>query len=278
MTTPGGVWTARLMKQRYLVQRKIIQDSAAGVPFKELIPAIDERRRLEDAVAKALKTPSLTQEDPALKVVPAPPVPYFAPREPRLGFTNELEELDRNPELAERLEEASFRWLASLNSEELAAAMDYSNDSSRYAQTVAEARHLHEALHKAPRFSKPVQLYSGVSGQTRELILPQVERGVVTMKRAVSTSCNPAQVNGFMHNFGPDNKPVEGLALEIEAVQGGSLISISHSPHEFEVLLPPGNYQVVGEERDVSYLWPGRAAGGELFGRTAARVLKLRQL
>jgi len=63
------------------------------------------------------------------------------------------------------------------------------------------------------------------------------------------------------------------LALEVETTVGACMDVVSNVPHEMEVMLPKGRYEVIEILDDIKYIW-----GGSSAGRTMDKTLRLRFL
>ena len=201
-----------------------------------------------------------------------------------IGFGNDVEEmLKEQPELWNDMDKAAEQWINNCSSDEAWSVFKYSCSSDEYAHTYSEkdevfVKNLNNALKKSTKFSEPLTVFSGLSYETRDLILAQNPEigSKIHIGRALSTSVNPAQANGFMrgNNF-VDGKIVEGknVALEIITDKGGVMSTVSRHQHEFEVMLPEASYEVVGFEENKELMW-----GEGRRGVTADLVIKLRQL
>lgn len=201
-----------------------------------------------------------------------------------IGFGNDVEEtMKEQPELWNDMAQAGEQWIGNCSSDEAWSIFKYSCSSDEYAQTYSEkdevfVKNLNNALNKSPKFREPLTVFSGLSYETRDLVLAQDPQVGSTIKidRVLSTSVNPAQANGFMRGDNVvDGKIVEGkhVALEIIAEHGGVMSAVSRHQQEFEVLLPEGSYEVVGFEENKKLLW-----GEGRRGLTADLIIKLRQL
>ena len=201
-----------------------------------------------------------------------------------IGFGNDVEEMMKEqPELWNDMDKAAEQWINNCSSDEAWSVFKYSCSSNEYAQTYSEkdevfVKNLNNALNKSPKFREPLTVFSGLSYETRDLVLAQNPEigSKIHIGRALSTSVNPAQANGFMRGDNVvDGKIVEGkhVALEIIAEHGGVMSSVSRHQHEFEVLLPEASYEVVGFEENKELMW-----GEGRRGVTADLVIKLRQL
>lgn len=223
----------------------------------------------------SLEPPVLKKEKAyALDVVP------FTEDSTVIGLDNSFEYVEEHmPGLLKKSNIASTEWTKRLSDREVDAVRKYSGDSARYSKNMAagvdndDIKHLHSALEKAPRIPN-THVYSGLNMHTRDMILGAIKKegNVFTVNKAISTSLNPAQINGFMENNWDEENPDEHIALEIETNEGGVMNVISGSSEEMEVLLGPGKYELVKERKDVSFLWD------EKHGRTADRVLRLKKL
>lgn len=201
-----------------------------------------------------------------------------------IGFGNDVEEMmNDQPDLWNDMDKAAEQWIGNCSSDEAWSVFKYSCSSDEYAKTYNKesevfVKNLNNALNKTPKFDKPLTVFSGLSYETRDLVLAQNPEigSTIHIGRALSTSVNPAQSNGFMRsNNVVDGKIVEGknVALEIVADTGGVMSSVSRHQHEFEVLLPQSSYEVVGFEENKELKW-----GEDRRGVTADLIIKLRQI
>lgn len=201
-----------------------------------------------------------------------------------IGFGNDVEEmLKEQPELWNDMDKAGEEWVQRCSSDEAWAVFKYSCSSDEYAKTFSDkddafVKNLNKALNKAPQFKEPITVYSGLSYETRDLVLAQNPKvgSTIEIDRALSTSVNPAQANGFMRGSNVvDGKIIEGknVALEIISDKGGVMSSVSRHQHEFEILLPESSYEVVGFEEDKELMW-----GEGRNGVTADLIIKLRRI
>lgn len=246
------------------------------------------RVKLRNAIEDAIEKYNPTGVDDSGKLNNKP-VKIRAPKvvhtdDSIIGFGNAVEEMiNEQPELWDDMAKSGEQWIGNCSSDEAWSIFKYSCSSNEYAKTYSEkddvfVKSLNKALEKAPKFSEPLTVFSGLSCETRDLVLAQNPEigSKIHIGRALSTSVNPAQANGFMRgdNF-VDGKIVEGkhVALEIIAEQGGVMSSVSRHQHEFEVLLPEASYEVVGFEENKELMW-----GEGRRGVTADLVIKLRQL
>lgn len=161
--------------------------------------------------------------------------------------------------------EISEQWLNNLSSSEVKTLLEY---SGRAATANGRAHILDEIIRKAPPF-KEIIVYSGLSSYVAEDVIRQADSERIKLDYPISTSLNAAQVNGFMQRD-PEGRHI---ALEIVTREGGSMAAVSHSPHEFEVLLTSGEYEVLEKRTNVMFLWGENGAG-----RKADVVLKLRKI
>jgi len=201
-----------------------------------------------------------------------------------IGFGNDVEEMMKDqPDLWDDMDKAAEQWISNCSSDEAWSVFKYSCSSDEYAKSFSEkdevfVKNLNNALHKSPKFEEPLTVFSGLSYETRDLVLAQNPKigSTIKLDRALSTSVNPAQSNGFMrgNNF-VDGKIVEGknVALEIVTDKGGVMSSVSRHQHEFEVLLPESSYEVIGLEEGKEFKW-----GEDKGGVTADLIIKLRRV
>lgn len=280
---------SRLMKIRGKVQQTImnrLMDHSGSTAFlskdKEHISSVYLRNRIDDFLdsysptgvddsgrlnntSTTIKSPKISYTDNAI-----------------VGFEAMYEDISKDyPELLNDMNNAGEKWIDNCSSDEAWAVYKYSCDSTEYAETYSQndnvfAENLNNALNKAPKFSEPLTVFSGLSYQTRDLIMKQnpAVGSVVNIDRVLSTSVNPAQANGFMRgDFLSDGKIVEGknVALKIIANRGGAMSSISRHQDEFEILLPKSDYEVVEIEQNKELMW-----GEGKKGMVADIVLTLR--
>lgn len=279
---------SRLIGIRGRTQQAVMEEFAKNKtsPFCDSKQAA--RVKLRDAVENAIEKYTPTGIDDSGKLnhtsitVRAPKVVHTD--DSIIGFGNDVEEmLNEQPELWNDMAKSGEQWIGNCSSDEAWSVFKYSCSSNEYAKTYSEkdnvfVKSLNKALEKAPKFSEPLTVFSGLSCETRDLILSQNPSvgSTVKINRAISTSVNPAQANGFMRGDNVvDGKIVEGkhVALEIIAEHGGVMSAVSRHQQEFEVLLPEGSYEVVGFEEDKKLLW--REDG---VGVKADLIIKLRQL
>lgn len=268
--------TAQLMVSRARVQREIIRlfsdseikDTDEG---KTAIYAlVKERNSIGDALRSSAT--ALSHDLPA---------PSAAPRrvihekigthrgDTIVGISNLQEGLNEAaPRTAESMVEISEQWLSRLSPAEARAVLDYSGDPS---SANGNGEILTSAALKAPPL-EPIKTYSGLGIHVTKDVLSQYESGRIELGYPISSSLNPAQVNGFMGRF-EGHVQQKAVALEIETSVGGSMAAASHSPHEFEVLLPAGSYEVVSVRENVEFLW----SRGD-SGRTAELLICVRRL
>jgi len=198
-----------------------------------------------------------------------------APANVRYGYSNLLSDIDeQRDKLIDDAIEVSRAWIDTCSSAEISALRDYTNSSDEYAIKSTSGKlsqkwiDFESAVDRAPRLKETFVSYTGVNSYYVNNILSQAENGEVDIDRVLSSSLNPAQVNGFATS----DEYGRTLALEVETNKGAFMDIVSHSPHEMEVMLPKGKYEVIEVLEDVTYLW-GREKG---FGRTIDKVLRLR--
>lgn len=279
---------SRLIGIRGRTQQAIMEEFTKNdtSPFGDSEQAA--RVKLRDAVENAIEKYTPTGIDDSGKLnntsitVRAPKVVHTD--DSIIGFGNDVEEmLNEQPVLWSDMAKSGEQWIGNCSSDEAWSVFKYSCSSNEYAKTYSEkdnvfVKSLNKALEKAPKFSEPLTVFSGLSCETRDLLLAQKPEigSSISIDRVLSTSVNPAQANGFMRGDNVvDGKIVEGkhIALEIIAEHGGVMSAVSRHQQEFEVLLPEGSYEVVGFEEDKKLLW--REDG---VGVKADLIIKLRQL
>jgi len=193
-----------------------------------------------------------------------------------IGFGNDVHEFrgaqEKTFQAALNLSED---WVSKLDAEEAHAVVEYSGNADALRGKTAI---IDRALAKAPRL-EPTIVYSGLSKHVANDVLSQLDSGLVKLDYHISTSLNAAQVNGFMEHTGTDeelmatNAQGHHVAVEIETTVGGSMMAVSHSLQEFEVLLPSGEYEVIGVRENVETHWDDNG-----MGRTAQKLIKLRRI
>lgn len=270
--------TAQLMATRAQVQREIIrlytdpeQKEGYGERIDELV---SERRSLEkalrdssDALLHEPQTENQLQASVHQKII------HEAIGSDRgatvVGISNLQEGLSKvASKTADALVKVSEEWLSGLSPAEARAVLEYSG-APETANGRAEL--LSKAALKAPTL-EPIRVYSGLGVYVTKDVLSQYESGRIDLAYPISSSLNPAQVNGFMGMFDGYVK-TKSVALEIETTVGASMAAASHSPHEFEVLLPAGSYEVLSVKEGVTFLWEEADSG-----REAELLIKLRRI
>ena len=268
--------TAQLMVNQARVQREIISrfsgpDSEGwnDPKFRELI---DERDSISRAILKGDYRELLHAPRPR-SAVPQRLIhePVGSDRgDTIVGIGNRQESLGEvAPQTAKAMIELSEEWLSSLSSEEAHAVLTYSStpDSANGNGAI-----ISQAVLKAPPL-EPTRVYSGLSVHVGRDVLRQYESGRIELGYPISTTLNPAQVNGFMGMYDEDSVKQKAVVLEIDTTVGAAMEAATQSPHEFEVLLPAGSYEVVSVRENVEFLWD---EGG--YGRDAELLIKVRRL
>ena len=249
---------------------------------EEIDKAVTERNRLESVIRDF----SPASRDDGAESIPVTGVVIessFLSGDERVGFSNDLAEPDvpRN-ELRKHSTEISSLWLDSLSSASAIALVRYTGYSKEYAVEHAAGafspvwEDFEDGVARAPKV-EPFVAYTGVNEHYVEGILAQAESGEVVFDRVFSSSLNPAQVNGFANGYGRNDKNEivkrTTLALEVETTVGACMDVVSNVPHEMEVMLPKGRYEVIEILDDIKYIW-----GGSSSGRTMDKTLRLRFL
>lgn len=268
--------TAQLMVTRARVQREIIRiftdPELQGSDDEEtgLNGLVSERNAIEHTLRRSsdvlLHEPRQLRSDPQRAV-------YEEIGSDRgstiLGISNLQEGLLRAaPKTADSMVALSEQWLSTLSPAEARAVLDYSG-SPESANGKGEL--LSSAVLKAPPI-EATRVYSGLGVHVTKDVLRQYESGSIELGYPISTSLNPAQVNGFMGKF-EGMVQQKAVALEIETTVGASMAAASHSPHEFEVMLPAGSYEVLSVREHVKFLWSEDGSG-----REAELLIKVRRL
>lgn len=272
--------TAQLMVNRARVQREIIRIFTDPERSREddsrngLNELVGERNAIERAMRNS--TDKLLHDPQPGATKPQQAV-YETIGEDRgsvfIGIGNQQEDLDAvAPRTGEAMVQLSEEWLSQLSPAEARAVLEYSGNPET---ANGKGEILSEAVLKAPPL-KPTKVYSGLSIHVAKDVLAQYESGRIELDYPISSTLNPAQVNGFMGKIEvtPDGLvQTKAIALEIETTRGGSMAAASHSPYEFEVLLPASTYEVVSVREDVKFLWSENG-----YGRDADLLIKLRRI
>lgn len=256
----------RLAVQRSRIQREILRRYSVDKNWNNVADLVPERDSLDEEILAAL---------------PAEGEDLFSPeyRTPLrlafenlnhdlgdkiIGIQNRSEDFERNtPETARAAHLASDQWLQSLTTDDVQTLVNYSGKSN-FAH--GDNSKFDSIIKKAPPI-EATKVYSGLSDYVAKDILAQLGKKQIRVDYPISTSLNAAQANGFM---APGDNTV---ALEIETNVGGSMLSVSHSPDEFEILLPSGVYEVLEIKTNIELLWEENGAG-----RTINKLVKLKRL
>lgn len=267
----------RLIVQRNRIQREIIDRSNAGEDWPTLRPLCKERDQLDDLIAE-LK-PASDEETPKLSTKPMKMLhgPLNNDKGDEIvGFSNKIEGLQAtSKETADAVIAISEEWVSKLKTEEVQVLHEYTGNT---AMAVNHRETFDKALRKSPPL-EPTIVYSGLSKYVGNDVVSQLDSGIIDLDYPISTSLNAAQVNGFMRDLGGDaamslaDEERDLVAVEIETTTGAPLAAITSNPHEFEVLLPSGSYEVIGVRKNVTMSWN---EGGS--GRMANRLIQLRRL
>ena len=132
-------------------------------------------------------------------------------------------------------------------------------------------KYFHSALEKAPKSTAPFVAYAGISRERCKAVREACSTGSLSLNRIQSASANPAQVNGFMFQSDWKGEP-DDVALEFKIDRVASLSAFNVHKHEMELLVPPGEYKVTGEAKQVNYFWgqsDSKRAKGQKSGRVA---------
>ena len=258
------------------IQHRILE-LREDLPWSEIEPYINERHALDLFIKDMEPEDFLEREAPKLapQRILAGPLNADDGAHVIVGIGNDVQKFrGRDEETLTKAIKLSEDWFTYLNSEEAKAVLDYSGDPLSCIDRTAI---IDQAIAKAPRL-EPTTVYSGLGKYVANDVLSQLESGRVKLDYHISTSLNAGQVNGFMEHIGSDaDRLAKGeatlIAVEIETTVGGSMMAVSHSLHEFEVLLPSGEYEVIGVRENVETLWN---EGGP--GRKASKLIKLRRL
>jgi hypothetical protein len=266
----------RLTVQRSRVHHEIIF-KMADASYAELIPLLNERSEIEKAIEEL--EPADDEVMPKLTTKPMKLTHGTLNKDQGdkiIGFSNTIEGFkEASKENFDAAIEISEEWVSRLTTEEVKVLVEYTH----HTEVSASNRELFDkALKKSPPL-EPTTVYSGLSKYVANDVLRQLDSGIVNIDYPISTSLNAAQINGFMRHTGDDmevlrgNETLHEVAIEIETTSGAPLMALSTNPHEFEVLLSSGSYEVVNIREDVTMLW-----GEDGLGRTANQLIKLRRL
>lgn len=300
-TGPRSKWGIKDFMYRYSVVDKEILDTyhkTLNYRDEAIVRFADERRKVEDAAWKADSKPLARDDFTAPVVIDTPFDSPWRDGDERYGYSNELGEVDEVRESLRDLDRTiSALWLQSCSSAEAHALLRYTGESDEYAKQHSEGelsqkwRDFEAAVERAPDMA-PFVVYSGVNYHYVNDLLAEAGSGEINFTRVISTSYNPAQVNGFATEFPSHNhdefRESNGLyqkrltlALEIETTKAGFMGAISRVAHEMEVLVPKGRYEVIEIVDNVKYLWGhggNRRADESPSGRTMDKVIRLRYL
>lgn len=271
---------AQLMVNRSRVQRRIVEiftNPALRVMDNDengLNKLIAERnaieRAMEDTSDELLHSPRARSLKPQ-QVIHEPIGDDRG--EVFVGIGNNQEDLKAvAPKTAETMVRLSEEWLSHLSPLEAKAVLDYSGNA---VTANGNGEILSKAVLKAPPL-EPTKVYSGLSAHVANDVLRQFESGGIILDYPISSTLNPAQVNSFMETVEIASEEFaqrKSVALEIETTRGGSMSSASHSPHEAELLLPAGSYEVISVRENVTFLWEANG-----LGREADLLIKVRRI
>lgn len=208
----------------------------------------------------------------------------FLNEEDRVGFSNlegDINDAERFMVMkdANRISEA---WFNSCSTLQIYALRKYSLESKDYAVATNESNLplqwevLESAVKNSPRLQSPIIVYSGLNDYAGKELLQQFTDGtaskddigkIVSFNRVLSSSINPAQVNGFSSVVNP-------IVVEVETAHGAVLDMMSNHTGEAEVLLPKGEYEVVNVLNNITYFWNK----DKKSGREAKLVIQLKLL
>ena len=264
----------RLSVQVSRIQREIIKRYAKSEDYSEQIPLINERDSLYDLRdlelakindgAQIAEVAQVSKKSGARQIVCSKI--YQETDTGFVGLRNRIEELEvACPETFKAAIDVSEEWISNLTSEEVRVLLLYTHSPD---QALAQRDLLDQTIRKALPL-KPTTVFSGLSKYVGNDVISQLSTGIIKLNYPISTSLNPAQANSFMEER-IDEKLV---AIEIETNVGASMIALSHSAHEFEILLPSGSYEVLEIKNDLKLLWEKDGVG-----RTANLFVKLRRL
>jgi len=266
-----------VIRERARVHAVITSSHADGASYDELRPLIDERERL----AKIISADVFRSRDDGDDIAVSDAVidSAFVDGDTRIGYSNNLLEHDiPRDAVRDSTVDISALWLDSLSSAEAVAVVRYTGYSREYAVEHAEGKFspvwedFESAVARAPKV-EPFVAYTGVNDRYVKDLITQADSGEVVLDRVFSSSMNPAQVNGFATSVRTENGEIieiGTLVLEVETTVGAFMDTISNVPHEMEVMLPKGRYEVIDSLEGVTYLWRD---GG--VGRTMDRTLRL---
>lgn len=241
---------ASLALRRTELHEEIIMKHHWGVPFAEISPLITIQQNIDNELA------TLPAEGPTTAFArPQGELKSFHSRKGKInvGVPNSIEDIfEKHPEALRALKEASHAWAKTLSTGEVGALYSYSHSHDSYkllSEQNEKASLAQEAIARPMKFTKPITVFSGISQGFREQMIKSLEANdgeTITISRAFSTSLNPGQANAFASMEEP-------YYVEVEASEGCPLYSISAHPHELEVILPPGDYELIETKTDVGY-------------------------
>lgn len=229
-----------------LYEHIILESLKENADRLSLYKLVDRRTALENAIERlsnskdtAPKTGVIEAELTSLS---------FTGDEPRVGFQNRFETIyEKQNELLTQFKDASIAWAKTLSSKEISALTEYSKGYHELVEKDNPAHeHIASALNKLVKFKKPVKVYSGVNEYTQAKLTPQLNNKTIKIDRPISTTLNPGQGNAFSHYK-------NSMMLEIEIDEGAPMHATTVHPHELEIMLPEGEYEVVEKKTGLSY-------------------------
>lgn len=244
----------------------------------EIKPLVDERNKIDDLLKDYILGDNDKITSKNSTEVYNINVPEFKVNNNTIvGWHNKLTDFKNNfPELDAQINKISNEWANNLNNVQLSNLLKYTIDSGSYASSYHEEvefnNNFNEIIDSAPLIS-PIKVYSGINHGTRDAIVRQLKqnKNIITIDRAISTSINPAQVNGFMR--GKDDDDYGNIALEITTNRGAFMQVISQNADEFEVLVSRGNFKITNIQKNIEFLW-----GSDGLGRTADTLITLEKI
>jgi hypothetical protein len=265
--------------------------------YTEMMPLVDQRNAADQLLKE--RSSSVPDDDGVDSEVYSDVSidSQFVDGDERIGFSNDMMVRDEVRDAHQaKLVSMSHQWLSTVSSAEVAGVYHYTTDSREYARAAANGEldeswlQFERAVSDAPVVASFVT-YSGVNAKQVGAMRAKLEDagvgGRIVLDRVFSSSVNPAIVNSFTgveasiqswsgeeHTAGDTSSSGTHFAgemvLEVLTDKGAAVGAVSTHPQELEVLLPKGEYKVLGVEHGVSYYWDETR-----FGRTAGTTVRL---
>lgn len=272
--TPFVSKYAQILYARHRIQEEIFflwDDRDQEKNQEEIAVLVKERAVLDDAI-REMNFDDMREEsiDLSHEVVALPENRLNRRDGKTIYGTVNMNEgiIEKDPELYKALSDLSVRWMKHLSTEEMSVVNQYASNPKDVRDKLSV---LDQALKRAPSL-EPVIVWSGLGSYVADDVLRQYESGRIKLDYPISTTFNAAQINGFMEPFSLDK--AEHYALEIETTEGASMMAVSHNSREVELLIPSGEYEVIGIEENVRFLWNEDSESG----RMADKVIRVRRV